>query len=742
MTKPQAPEFESRHMDEYLSPIKDTQYLLEMYQTGKIAAAEKSALLIVKTNPKNYIALNILGAIATDKKNLILAKRYLEQAIKIQPENPATRNNYGNILRELAQHQLALNEYEKARTIQHSYTDAWVNEGLVLFELGRYQEAIIALAKAINLDPTQQSAQTFLAHTLMALERYDEALQGYEQAIILDKTKPAGYLNLGAALYQLKQYKHAIACFEHAVNLNPADYEAIYKLGIAQQEYGLDIDAIESYLTTLKLKPNHVKALNNIGAAYESTKKLDLSIKVRTQAHKLDPNFKWLAGALFHVKQRVCDWTNYDETRSALKEKIESCEPVVTPFTSLAIFDEPSLQKNTASIWIQETCPKSDAIGVLKKPKRKSKINIGYFSPDFREHPVAELIIETIERHDLNQFNVHCFSFKNDTKDLMQQRIAKSSQNYYDVTNHSDREITQLSHELDLDIAVDLAGITQNARTGVFALRAAPIQINYLGYPGTIGAEFIDYIIGDKYITPELYSTQYTEKIVELPFFQANPQRLTDRENTKNRAEYGFGPNDTILCSMNNSYKITPNVFLAWCSILKAVPSSVLWIYAEHELTKANLTKEAKRAGIDTKRITFAGWSPRKEYLNRLSLPDLYLDTYPFNGGTTASDVLSHGLPLLTISGKVYASRMAGSVLTALRMEELICANLNEYIIKATYLAENKTKLVELKQKLLQNLSSTSIFNPTSFTRNLEQAYQAVYQTWEKGFPPKRIVIN
>jgi predicted O-linked N-acetylglucosamine transferase (SPINDLY family) len=455
---------------------------------------------------------------------------------------------------------------------------------------------------------------------------------------------------------------------------------------------------------------------------------------------QISPNFAWARGQYLNTLSRVCDWSFYAKHLVSLVEQIQKGERACRPFTTLSIFDGPKLQKNAAEIYIQAKHPLQAMPAFAKEPHRSSKIRLGYYSPDFCNHAVSCLIVELLELHDKNKFELIAFSFGPNTQDDMRQRVASAFDQFIDVRFKSDKEIALLSREMGIDIAIDLAGFTQDARTRIFAYRCAPIQVNYLGFPGTMGAEYIDYLIADETLIPDSSLSGYSEKIIKMPYsFQANDRQKVISDRVFSRQELGLPAKGFVFCCFNNNYKITPEIFDVWMRVLQKVPGSVLWLLADNPTAQANLTKEAIHRGVEAGRLIFAQRLALPEYLARYRAADLFLDTVPFNAGTTASDALWAGLPVLTLMGESFAGRMAASLLNAIEMPELIEQTIDGYESRAIELATKPKQMAAIRAKLAANRLTTPLFNTPLFTRHLEQAYTQMHERYLKGLPPDHI---
>jgi predicted O-linked N-acetylglucosamine transferase (SPINDLY family) len=459
---------------------------------------------------------------------------------------------------------------------------------------------------------------------------------------------------------------------------------------------------------------------------------------------ELKSDIHYTFGESLHTKMQLCIWDDLSSQLDELKNKINSSEKVINPFPLLALIDNPELQMKTAEILVNEKYPQSHVLSKIERYQKHKKIRIGYFSADFRNHPVSTLKTELYELHDRSQFEIYAFSYGPDTKDEMNLRIKAGVDYFHDVHKMLDKDLAILSRSFEIDIAVDLGGFTQDSRTGVFALQAAPIQVNYLGYPGTMAANYMDYLIADRTLIPEEKKYHYLEKIVYMPnSFMVNDTKTKLSNRLFTRVETGLPTNGFVFCCFNNYYKITPNIFIGWMQILKAVEDSVLWLSEGNSTAIKNLKKEAKKNGVDENRLIFA---PRldsmKDHLNRIQLADLFIDTLPYNAHATSSDALRMGLPVLTCVGNSFASRVAASLLNAVNLPELITTTQEQYESLAIQLATNPEKLKIIKDKLVNNLPTAPLYDTPLFTRQLESAYLTMYDRYQQGLDPDYIYVE
>ena len=494
----------------------------------------------------------------------------------------------------------------------------------------------------------------------------------------------------------------------------------------------------------MSLKPNYAEAWSNKGNALYELKRYDNAITHFDKALSLKPDTDWVYGQLVYTKMKICHWSDLEDSLGDIFKKVVAREKVVAPFSLLAMNNDALLQKKAAQIFAQDKYPAHLSLGAMPKSAKKEKIRIAYFSPDFRSHPVSFLTAKLFEIHDRNQFEVFAFSLQNaPVGDEINLKLRSGFDKFFDVENISDKEIAQLAREYEVDIAIDLAGPTQSSRTGIFSYRAAPIQINWLGYPGTIGAEFIDYIVADRTIIPEPHHEFYVEKIACLPdtYIVDDPSRVAS-SRIFTREECGLPHDAFIFCCFNNDYKFNPQVLDLWSRILFGVKNSVLWISENHEHFKSNITAEFEARGLDRSRLIFAKRVELMgDHLARYNLADLFLDTYPYNAHTTALDSLKSGVPVLTLMGQSFAGRVAASLLNAIGLPELIANTQEEYEAMAIELGMNPRKMIDIKSKLAHNRMIFPLFDTPLFAKNLETAYVEMVERYQAGLAPDHIFI-
>ena len=664
--------------------------------------------IAIEINPKFSESFNNIGNVFKKHNCLDDAVENYKKAIEVNPNFPEAYNNLGNIYKDLGKFDIAVKNYQKALEINQNFVEAIYNLGIVQKKLRQIEESVISFKKSLEINP-----------------KFAEA-----------------HNNLGSSLNALGQNLDAMESCKKALEINPNYAEAYNNLGNIYNDLRKSNAAIESYQKAISLSPNYAEAHSNLGSIYRDRKQRDKALLYFEKAHSLKPDLDFILGDILQLKMRLCKWDNLPQQLTELKNRIERNEKVVSPFSLLGLIDDPKIQRKASEIYVNYYYPKNDILPNLANYPLHKKIRIGYFSADFKQHPVATLTAELYELHDRDCFEIYAFSFGPDTKDEMNLRIKNGVDYFHDVRESSLRDIVSLVRSFEIDIAIDLGGFTAKSRTEIFAMSVAPIQLSYIGYLGTLGAEYYDYLIADQIMIPEDFQKYYSEKIIYLPSFQVNDSREKQPDIVLMREEIGLPKEGFVFCCFNNTYKITPTGLDLWTPILKRVPSSVLLLVADNEIAKANLIKEFDQRGIKASRLIFGGRLERLEYLARYRLVDLFLDTNPYNAGTTASDALRMGLPVLTLLGKAYPSRMAASIVNAVNLPELITYSEKEYISLAIEIATDQEKLIKIKEKLVSNLSKAPLFNTKVFTKNLEDAYKNIYERHHKGLKPDHIFVE
>lgn len=636
-----------------------------------------------------------LGLIYSLKNEHWLAISNFDLALKISPNDFACLVNKGAAHNDCNEYSQALQCFEKAIQLEDSVAEVWSNKGIALNGLGQFQNALFAYDKAIALNPNYSQAFYNKGISLNRLGQHEDALSHLTQALHQNPNYAEAWLNRGNIHFKKRQHAEALSNFENAISIRPEYAEAWLNKGNIFAELG-------DY-------PNAVKCYEKVLA--------------------INPSFNWVPGLLIHANMKMCEWSNLHGHLKKIIYEINNHRQVIMPFALLSLIDDPELHKKCSEIYSTEFYPQR--VLNLKEPVTAAgRIRIGYFSSDFYNHATSYLIAEIFELHNRKDFEIIGFSYGPQICDEMNQRVRSGLDQFYDVSNKSDSEIASFARSLSIQIAIDLKGYTQDSRPGIFSYRAAPIQVNFLGYPGTMGSNDYDYILADERIIPKQFKKFYSEEIVHLPHsYQPNDSRRRMSSKIFKRGDFELPEDAFVFCCFNNNYKILPEVFRVWMHILKTVENSVLWLLEDNQYASLNLVNEAKNFGIDSKRIIFCKPLPIEEHLTRHSLADLFLDTFPYNAHTTASDALFAGLPLLTLSGQSFASRVAASLLMAVDLPYFIADSLENYERKAIELASNRKILHDSKEKLLNNRNRLKLFNSINYTKDLERTFKKMFDT-------------
>jgi predicted O-linked N-acetylglucosamine transferase (SPINDLY family) len=672
-------------------------------------------------------------------KRLDEALSSFDRAIASKPDYAQAFNSRGNVLQSLNRLEEALTSYAQAIAIQPDYAEAYNNRGNVMQALKRFDDAISSYDQAIAIRSDHAEAHNNRGGALKKLVRLEEALSSFNRALAIRPDYADAHNNRGAVLQDLKRWEDALASCDRAIAFLPDFSDAYSNRGIVLGKLGRLDEALISFRRAITLQPEHVYAYNSRGIVLQELERWDEALADFARALEIKPDYEFLLGTLMYIRSQMCEWQSYDQDRQHLQTQLKQRQKVSPPFAVVTLFDDLALQKSAAEVWVQAHHAASSPLGSITHTRDHTsphprKIRLAYYSADFHNHATAYLMAQLFECHDRELFELYAFSFGPDTQDGMRQRLVTAFDHFIDVRSDSDQAIAQRSRELGIDIAVDLKGYTGDSRPGIFACRCAPVQVNYLGYPGTMGAPFMDYLIADKVVIPPESQEHYSENIVYLPHsYQVNDGHREIASTVWRKTDLGLPEEGFVFCCFNNSYKITPQTFASWMRILQAVPASVLWLLGDNATAQRNLQQHAQAAGIDPSRLVFAPRMPLAEHLARHRAADLFLDTLPCNAHTTASDALWAGLPVLTQQGQSFAARVAASLLTAVGLPELIVHTAQEYEDTAIALAQDTQRLEHIKQKLAEQRDTAPLFNTKQLARHIEQAYAAMHARAQAG---------
>nr|WP_294840869.1 tetratricopeptide repeat protein [uncultured Methylotenera sp.] len=693
--------------------MAQSQYLtaVQYHRAGQLAEAESLYRQVLAAQPKQADAHHMLGLVYYQTNRNALAVAQLELALAINPKEVDYLNHYGLALRAAGNTEASIKSFQQAILLQPKDLDVQLNLGNTLLAADRFEEAAGYYRRVLRVKPREDDIRAALCHCLSSLGNQAHALGNFTQAE---------------------------ACFQEALQFTPQDATLLYNLGNAQRELGKPNEAAKQYQRALQLNPNDADTHNNLGNVQRELGQLDLAVTSYETALKLNPKLYHAKVHLIHQKQHMCDWNGLEQDIQQIRQWVmHKPSAQISPFAFLAMpTTSATEQKICASNWANHRYAQLIQLGkqlnFAPASTPNKKIKVGYLSADFRLHPLAFLISELIELHDKNRFATYAFSYGVNDKTSARARLEKAFDQFHDIRALSDIDAAKKIHSCGIDILVDLTGFTQTSRTGIAALRPAKVNVNWLGFPGTMGeihhhnapsTPLFDYLLTDAFITPADAASHYAEKLTLLPHSYQPNDRKRPISKAPTRQACHLPDNAFVFCSFNQSFKITAEIFSIWMRLLTKLPNSVLWLLDCNSWAKQNLWQIAKHSGIDAERIIFAPRVNIADHLARHIHADLFLDTQPYNAHTTCSDALWMGLPVLTCVGDTFASRVAGSLLQAAGLSQLITESLAEYEERALQLAQQPSELAAIKAKLRDENMTSQLFDTAQFTQSLEQVY-------------------
>jgi len=640
---------------------------------------------------------------------------------------------------------------------------------------GKLQAVLENGERLAGLYPDQAFLFSLMGSAQAGLRQWDGAIVAFGRAVQLRPDIAEGHVNLGKALSEASRAKDAIACFQHALKINPDHGDAHYSLGVALHgegrltealphlvaavehepnaaqlrnqlgaalsDAGRHAEAVVQFRRALEIKPGVIGTLIHLSIAYEALGRLPEELEVLETLLKIDPGLADVRGRRLFIWETACAWPLLAK-EAALFPALGIEGVALQPFVMLALDDDPARNRARAENFVAQRLGGIEAAKIVAPAARPARLRIGYFSADFRGHAVMMQLVRLLELHDRADFEIYAYSYGVAVNDAMRERVKKAVDVFRDVPHLSAQEIAALARADKIDIAVDLMGFTRKARLEIFARRAAPLQVNYLGYPGTMGADFIDYMIADKVIVPDAERAHYREKMIYLPgSHMATDDKRQTGSRTVTRADFGLPENGFVFCCFNNSFKISPDDYDVWMRLLQKVEGSVLWLVDSNIWASANLCHEAAKRGVDPKRLIAAKRVPMADHMARHALADLFLDTCHYTGHATAADALWAGLPLVTRPGRGYHTRVSAGLLTALGLPELIASSSEEYERIALALATDPEKLAAVKAKLAERRKTSPLFESAIFARQIEDGYRKAYARFFDGKPPEDVAV-
>lgn len=747
-----------------------------LMRSGLLVQAKAECQQVLKATPDHAEAHYLLGLIATRLNCHGDAARHIAESLRLNPANPVGHNNLGVIFKRAGRRDEAIACFVEAIRQQHDYVEAHHNLGNALHRAGRPQEALASFDKAIGLNPRFAASHNSRGNLLVELQRHEEALACFDQAIAiqpqypeafnnkanallglgrpeealwnadksirLESSNPKAHNNRGNALAQLKRFAAALESFDNAIRIDPHDATAYANkggvlLGLKRYE-----EAVVQFDKALCLDAGLLEAHENCAQAATGARQYQVAAEHYARLFALAPDYPFVKGNLLHAQMLCCDWSAFDELKTAIDADQARSLPAAEPFGYQGIADSELDLLNCARTFSEREFPVRQGVPVPQGPAADGRITIGYVCGEFRKHATTMLMCGVYEMHDRSRFRLLGFDNGADDGSDYRRRVVAAFDELIDISQLSDLQAAQAIRARKVDVLVNLNGYYGEGRSGVFALRPCAVQVNYLGFPGTLGTPCIDYLIADSVVIPAGSRAFYSEKIVSLPrCYQANDDRRQSAECTATRADYGLPEKGVVFCCFNSHYKITPQTFASWMRILSQVPQSVLWLIEDSPQGRDNLRRCAQQRGVAPDRLVFAGRIPLEEHLARHALADLFLDTLPYNAHTTASDALWAGLPVLTQTGTTFPGRVCTSLLLALGLSELVTASASEYEERALSLVRDPSRLAAVRTALQARRKDSPLFDTRGLTRHLETAYRAMWQRHRSGQAPAHFEV-
>jgi protein O-GlcNAc transferase len=691
----------------------------------------------LRVNPRSASALLNYAILLTELGQAEQALAQFDQVLAIQPGNITAWLQRGNILQGAARLPEALASFDSALALKPDFAQAHSSRGGTLLALNRPEEALASMERALAAEPTNPAAWYNRALVFNGLKRFAEAVENFGRALALKPDFAAALNNRGNALRFLGRNPEALADFDKSLAIEPGNVAALYNRALLLRELKRPEEALAGLDRVLALEPGNFAALASRGyLQWDSFRRYEPALRDLEQAARINPGYDYVRGDLLHLKMLGAEWKGFVAELALITEAVKAGKRAIRPFAYQALSTSPEdLQKCTA-IYTSDAYPAQPPL--WRGPKRNhAKIRIGYVCGAFSKHALAYLAAGLYERHDRDAFEIIALDAGRSDSSAIRARLESGFDKFIPIARLSDEAAAEKILGEEIDILVNVDGYSGNMRMGIFARRPAPIQVNWLGYPGTLGADYMDYIIADTVVLPDSEARFYNEKVVTLPHaYQVNDAaRAIGR--TTSRADHGLPAKGFVFCNFNQSYKLTPDIFALYLRLMRQCEGSVLWMLEANETFHANLWAEAERQDVAAARIIFAPTISSEDHLARLKLADLFLDTLPYNAHTTASDALWVGLPLITCRGQTFAGRVAASLLTVVGAPELVTENLKDFEVLALRLARDPALLAFLRGKIAANRASTPLFDTALYRRHIETAYKTMWRMAQAGEAPR-----
>ena len=755
---------------------------LVAYQTGRHETAIDLIKRAIHNDPANPLYYSNLGAALRISGDLAGAVSCYNKAIRLKPNYPEAIFNLGSTYYSMGNLEQAIASYRQAIHIKPSYMEAFVNLGVIFNDLRRYAEAFEYCQSALNIKPDCADAYNNLGNAAKGLGRIEEAISYFNKSIEIMPDCAETYSNLGNALFDAgssdkaiacfqkaielkpeygeaynnmgtafrlqRRLKEAHLCFQKAISLKPGDPEAYHNMGNIYYDQGKYDDASEWYRKAIEIRPNMAESYIQLGITMHWQGKSDASLSCFKKAEQFDPDNPRIYMHLIHELQSRCEWKGLESLNRKVDQFTNEAirdgrRPDEMPFLNLIRHPDIKMNYEVAKAWSSEISKRVSNYKIKSavrfSRKKREKITIGYLSNNFRNHPTSHLVCGLFRLHNRDLFNIYCYSYGDNDNSSYRAQIQNDCDKFIDIKDMDFSEAAKQIYEDRVDILVDLAGYMKENRMDICAVRPAPIQVRWLGHAGTTGADFFDYIITDPIVSPEKFSPYFSEKFIYMDCYQINNNRQPISDVKMNKQDAGLPAERFIFCSFCTDYKIEPVMFEAWMEILQQVPAGVLWLLEGNGALEKNLRKEVQNCHVNPERLIFAERLSKEDHLRRLSLADLALDTRVVNGAATTSDALWAGVPVVSLRGEHFASRMSYSILNAIGLSELVTPNIEEYKKLAISLANNRDRLSILRNRLAENQKNKMLFDTTGYVHNLEKAFKKIWMNYLEGQDPEMI---
>jgi protein O-GlcNAc transferase len=711
-------------------------------RAGQLREAARLYADALRANPNEFEALLDLGLIHYQAARFSDAERLIAAALRVDPDAPQALYLRGCVQQAQQRQADAIASFARALELKPDFVEAHNNRGVSLLGLGRYDEALVNFDRMIAAHPELAIVHANRATALQGLGRFEEALAAADVAIGLGPPSAEYLCRRGAALAALERNREALAAFNEALALQPQSVEVLSRRGIVLATLGIEEQSLADFEKALRLAPDNSSLHYNRGHTLMLLRRHAEAAAEFEHLLKKTPDFPFARGNLVDCRLQLCHWRGLDEEIARVDAGVINGARVIRPLQYIAVSQSEADQRRCARIWADYAFPE---VSPLAQGARygHERIRIAYVSADFRDHSVAMLAAGVFERHDRRRFESFGLSIGADDGSAMRARLAKAFDHFIDGRDRSDADLARLLHENEIDIAVDLMGSTVGSRTPVFAHRPAPVQVSWLGFPGTMGVPFLNYLLADPITAPQSSAPHFDEKIVHLPgcYLPNDDTRALARAPSRTAA--GLPERGFVFSAFNPTHKIRLPLFDIWMRLLAAVPESVLWLSWAPDAARRSLLAAARARRVDDARLIFAPFvSAQPDHLARLSLADLYLDTLPYNAHASACDSLWAGVPAVSCRGKTFAGRVGASLLSTLGLPELIAHSPADYEAIALRLAQDAGALAAVREKLAQQRSTAPLFDTTRFTRHLEAAFQRMWARNEAGLLPEAFAVG